>query len=155
MWANRSPGDKPCVRVSARPFLPDDLSLIAAFFPGAARIFAPALTFALEKHLVIFHHATHAPARSLFCECDDGTPSRRRCFCPVGFGRASAEVGAVIIVGGNINHVTRVMTTTIALETSKGNLPLALGLGIILLLLTFMLNAAAMAIRDVAKRTYG
>jgi tungstate transport system permease protein len=72
-----------------------------------------------------------------------------------GFGRASAEVGAVIIVGGNINHVTRVMTTTIALETSKGNLPLALGLGIILLLLTFMLNAAAMAIRDVAKRTYG
>jgi tungstate transport system permease protein len=60
-----------------------------------------------------------------------------------GFGRASAEVGAVIIVGGNINRVTRVMTTTIALETSKGNLPLALGLGMILLLLTFMLNAAA------------
>jgi tungstate transport system permease protein len=72
-----------------------------------------------------------------------------------GFGRASAEVGAVIIVGGNINHVTRVMTTTIALETSKGNLSLALGLGIILLLLTFMLNAAAMAIRDGAKRAYG
>jgi tungstate transport system permease protein len=71
-----------------------------------------------------------------------------------GFGRASAEVGAVIIVGGNINHVTRVMTTTIALETSKGNLPLALGLGIILLLLTLMVNAAAMAIRDVAKRVY-
>jgi tungstate transport system permease protein len=72
-----------------------------------------------------------------------------------GFGRASAEVGAVIIVGGNINHVTRVMTTTIALETSKGNLPLALGLGIILLVLTLMVNAAAMAIRDVAKRVYG
>jgi tungstate transport system permease protein len=72
-----------------------------------------------------------------------------------GFGRASAEVGAVIIVGGNINHVTRVMTTTIALETSKGNLPLALGLGIILLLLTFMLNVAALAIRDVTKRAYG
>src|SRR5262245_20902189 len=72
-----------------------------------------------------------------------------------GFGRASAEVGAVIIVGGNINHVTRVMTTTIALETSKGNLPLALGLGMILVGLTFMLNAAALAIRDVAKRTYG
>jgi tungstate transport system permease protein len=72
-----------------------------------------------------------------------------------GFGRASAEVGAVIIVGGNINHVTRVMTTTIALETSKGNLPLALGLGIILLLLTFMLNAVAMVIRDMAKRIYG
>jgi tungstate transport system permease protein len=49
-----------------------------------------------------------------------------------GFGRASAEVGAVLIVGGNINHVTRVMTTTIALETSKGNLELAMALGIIL-----------------------
>jgi tungstate transport system permease protein len=72
-----------------------------------------------------------------------------------GLGRATAEVGAVIIVGGNINHVTRVMTTTIALETSKGNIPLALGLGIILLLLTFMLNAAALAIRDVTKRAYG
>jgi tungstate transport system permease protein len=72
-----------------------------------------------------------------------------------GLGRASAEVGAVIIVGGNINYVTRVMTTTIALETSKGNLPLALGLGIILLLLTFMLNAVALVIRDVTKGTYG
>jgi tungstate transport system permease protein len=72
-----------------------------------------------------------------------------------GFGRASAEVGAVIIVGGNIDRVTRVMTTTIALETSKGDLPLALGLGMILLFLTFMVNAAAMAIRDVAKRVYG
>jgi len=72
-----------------------------------------------------------------------------------GLGRASAEVGAVIIVGGNINHVTRVMTTTIVLETSKGNLPLALGLGIILLLLTFTLNAIALVIRDVTKRAYG
>jgi tungstate transport system permease protein len=72
-----------------------------------------------------------------------------------GLGRASAEVGAVIIVGGNINYVTRVMTTTIALETSKGNLPLALGLGIILLLLTFMLNAVALVIRDVTKGAYG
>jgi tungstate transport system permease protein len=72
-----------------------------------------------------------------------------------GLGRASAEVGAVLIVGGNINHVTRVMTTTIALETSKGDLPLALGLGIILVLLTFMLNAAALAIRNVTKRAYG
>jgi tungstate transport system permease protein len=72
-----------------------------------------------------------------------------------GFGRASAEVGAVIIVGGNIKHVTRVMTTTIALETSKGDLPLALGLGIILLLLTFMLNAATLVIRDLTKRVSG
>ena len=60
-----------------------------------------------------------------------------------GFGRAIAEVGAVFIVGGNIAHVTRVMTTTIALETSKGNLALALALGLILVLLAVGVNAAA------------
>jgi tungstate transport system permease protein len=69
-----------------------------------------------------------------------------------GFGRASAEVGAVIIVGGNINHVTRVMTTTIALETSKGNLALALALGIVLIALAFAINWAVMAIRGTATR---
>ena len=69
-----------------------------------------------------------------------------------GFGRAVAEVGAVMIVGGNINHVTRVMTTTIALETSKGNLQLALALGVVLLLMAFMLNAALMAVRSAAER---
>ncbi len=58
-----------------------------------------------------------------------------------GFGRAIAEVGAVIIVGGNINHVTRVMTTTIALETSKGNLALALALGAILIGIAIAVNA--------------
>ena len=58
-----------------------------------------------------------------------------------GFGRAIAEVGAVIIVGGNINHVTRVMTTTIALETSKGNLALALALGAILIGIAVTVNA--------------
>lgn len=57
-----------------------------------------------------------------------------------GFGRAIAEVGAVIIVGGNINHVTRVMTTAIALETSKGNLALALGLGIVLVGIALIVN---------------
>lgn len=72
-----------------------------------------------------------------------------------GFGRAIAEVGAVIIVGGNINHVTRVMTTAIALETSKGNLALALALGMILLLLALAVNAAALVARDVVKRLYG
>jgi tungstate transport system permease protein len=72
-----------------------------------------------------------------------------------GFGRAIAEVGAVIIVGGNINHVTRVMTTTIALETSKGNLALALGLGLILLLLAFTVNATAIIVRDTAKQMIG
>ena len=70
-----------------------------------------------------------------------------------GFGRAVAEVGAVIIVGGNINHVTRVMTTTIVLETSKGNLDLALALGVVLLALALAVNAAVMAIRASAGRT--
>ena len=65
-----------------------------------------------------------------------------------GFGRASAEVGAVTIVGGNIDHVTRMMTTAIALETSKGDLALALGLGIILIVLALGVNGAAFAIRD-------
>ncbi len=69
-----------------------------------------------------------------------------------GFGRAAAEVGAVLIVGGNINHVTRVMTTTIALETSRGNLALALGLGIVLITLSITVNAAVMSLRSTAKR---
>ena len=70
-----------------------------------------------------------------------------------GYGRAVAEVGAVIIVGGNINHATRVMTTTIALETSKGNLSLALGLGIILVAITVAVNALAMGLRATAVRS--
>jgi len=69
-----------------------------------------------------------------------------------GFGRAVAEVGAVIIVGGNINHVTRVMTTTIALETSKGNLALALALGMVLITLALAINGAVMAVRGTATR---
>jgi len=72
-----------------------------------------------------------------------------------GFGRAAAEVGAVMIVGGNIDGVTRVMTTAIALETSKGDLPLALGLGIILLALVLALNAAAYLTKEAAQRRYG
>ena len=72
-----------------------------------------------------------------------------------GLGRAMAEVGAVMIVGGNIDGVTRVMTTAIALETSKGDLPLALALGIILLTLVLALNALAYAIREWAARRYG
>ena len=64
-----------------------------------------------------------------------------------GFGRAIAEVGAVMIVGGNINHVTRTMTTAIALETSKGDLALALGLGIVLVTLALAVNALAYSVR--------
>ena len=69
-----------------------------------------------------------------------------------GFGRAIAEVGAVIIVGGNIDHLTRVMTTAIALETSKGDLPLALALGLILLVIALTVNALAMSLR---RRSHG
>jgi tungstate transport system permease protein len=72
-----------------------------------------------------------------------------------GLGRAAAEVGAVMIVGGNIDGVTRVMTTTIALETSKGDLPLALSLGIVLIALVIALNAAAHYVKDAAQRRYG
>ena len=68
-----------------------------------------------------------------------------------GFGRASAEVGAVMIVGGNIDHVTRVMTTAITLETSKGDLALALGLGLILITLSLTINAAAFMLRGAAR----
>ena len=73
--------------------------------------------------------------------------------CLAGFGRATAEVGAVIIVGGNINHVTRVMTTAIALETSKGDLALALGLGLILLVIAIAINALVMGLRATAARS--
>lgn len=69
-----------------------------------------------------------------------------------GFGRAIAEVGAVIVVGGNIDHLTRVMTTAIALETSKGDLPLALALGFVLLIIALAVNALVMTLRLTASR---
>ena len=72
-----------------------------------------------------------------------------------GFGRAIAEVGAVMIVGGNIDGVTRVMTTTIALETSKGDLPLALALGFILITVVLAINAVAYGVRGWAERKWG
>lgn len=69
-----------------------------------------------------------------------------------GFGRAVAEVGAVIIVGGNIDHMTRVMTTAIALETSKGDLPMALALGIVLMAIALGVNALVQSLRFSAAR---
>lgn len=71
------------------------------------------------------------------------------------FGRAIAEVGAVLVVGGNIAGHTRTMTTAISLETQKGDLPLALALGIVLLALVIVVNAAAAALRSHAARRYG
>ena len=72
-----------------------------------------------------------------------------------GLGRAMAEVGAVMIVGGNIDHFTRVMTTTITLETSRGNLALALALGMILISLTILINAGMTGFRWWGERRYG
>lgn len=72
-----------------------------------------------------------------------------------GFGRAVAEVGAIIIVGGNIEGFTRTMTTAIALETSKGNLPLALGLGIVLIAILIIVSAAAWFARRAGERLAG
>jgi tungstate transport system permease protein len=72
-----------------------------------------------------------------------------------GFGRAAAEVGAVMIVGGNIDGFTRVMTTTIALETSKGDLPLAIGLGLVLIAVILTINALAWAVRGWSERHAG
>jgi tungstate transport system permease protein len=72
-----------------------------------------------------------------------------------GFGRAVSEVGAVMIVGGNIDGVTRVMTTAIALETSKGDLPLALGLGFVLLAIVLAVNLVAHLIREAVQRRHG
>jgi len=69
-----------------------------------------------------------------------------------GFGRAAAEVGAVLIVGGNIDGFTRVMTTAIALETSKGDLPLAIGLGLVLIAIVIAVNAAAWGLRRAGER---
>ncbi|HWU24922.1 MAG TPA: ABC transporter permease, partial [Rhizomicrobium sp.] len=72
-----------------------------------------------------------------------------------GFGRAAAEVGAIIIVGGNIEGFTRTMTTAIALETSKGDLPLAIGLGMVLIAIVVLINAMAWSIRRVGERYAG
>ena len=73
-------------------------------------------------------------------------------FLVAGFGRAVSEVGAVIIVGGNIDHLTRVMTTAIALETARGELALALALGIILVGMALLVNAAVMFVRTLGRR---
>ena len=73
----------------------------------------------------------------------------------LGFGRAASEVGAVMIVGGNIDGVTRVMTTAIALETSKGDLPLALALGAVLVAVVLAVNAAAFMLGEWSMRRHG
>ncbi|HER27279.1 MAG TPA: ABC transporter permease subunit [Rhodospirillales bacterium] len=94
-----------------------------------------------------------SPGRSMLTLLWDGRFSLSTAVL-AGFDRASAEVGAVMIVGGNIDHVTRVMTTAIALEVSKGDLALALGLGIILITLSLAINGAAFALKEMAERRH-
>lgn len=72
-----------------------------------------------------------------------------------GFGRAAGEVGSIMIVGGNIDHLTRTMTTAIVLETSKGNFALSLGLGAVLMTLALGVNAAAVLLKETAQRAQG
>ena len=91
-----------------------------------------------------------SPGRAIFTLLWDGRHAVATAVL-AGFGRASAEVGAVLIVGGNIAHVTRVMTTAIALETSKGNLTLALALGLILIALSVGVNGLAFLLRDLTE----
>ena len=93
------------------------------------------------------------PGRALFTLLWDGRFTLLTALL-AGFGRASAEVGAVMIVGGNIDHVTRVMTTAIALEVSKGDLSLALGLGMILIVVSVGVNSAAFVLKQAAQRQH-
>ena len=94
------------------------------------------------------------PGRALWTLLWDGRYSLLTAVL-AGFGRATAEVGAVLIVGGNIAHVTRVMTTAIALETSKGDLALALALGLILIALSVFVNGTAYMMRDTTRPHHG
>ncbi len=140
------------------------LGVLGLLFTPAAMIIAQTLLVvpiiaALTRQLVEdLWHEYEEQLRSLGCRPARAIPTllwdgRFSLLTAVlaGFGRASAEVGAVMIVGGNIDHVTRVMTTAIALETARGDLPLALGLGIILIVLSLSVNGAAFAIGEAAK----
>ena len=100
-----------------------------------------------KEYEEIFKIFSVSPRTAVFTYIIDSKDALLTIFL-AGFGRAISEVGAVIIVGGNIDHVTRVMTTTIALETSKGNLPMALALGIILLGLSLIVNLVATKIKS-------
>ncbi|MGI9265549.1 MAG: ABC transporter permease, partial [Gammaproteobacteria bacterium] len=125
-------------------------------------LIAPIIAALTRQTISDLHEEYDEQLRSLGCTTVQGVGTllwdgRFRLMTAVlaGFGRAIAEVGAVIIVGGNILHSTRIMTTTIALETSKGNLALALGLGIILVTLAASVNAAVMVFGESANRHYG
>ena len=104
-----------------------------------------------EEQLRSFGANTFAAARTLLWD----TRFALATVVLAGFGRAAAEVGAVMIVGGNIDGVTRVMTTAIALETSKGDLPLALGLGMVLVAIVIGVNLLAHGVKLTAQHYHG
>lgn len=116
-------------------------------FPLIAALARQAVADAWREYAEQFRSLGAGPAESAFALLHDLRFSLVTIVLAA-FGRAIAEVGAVMIVGGNIDGVTRVMTTAIALETSKGDLPLALGLGFVLLAIVLALNVAAHLIRE-------
>ncbi|WP_316013574.1 ABC transporter permease [Roseobacter sp. HKCCA0434] len=119
--------------------------------PIVAALTAQATADLAEEYADLFAALRMRPAARLTTLIHDGRFTLVTAAL-AGAGRALAEVGAVLIVGGNIDHATRVMTTAIALETSRGALSLALGLGIVLLLLSLIVNGALMALRGAARR---
>lgn len=122
--------------------------LVTPIIAALTRQTVEELDFELGDQLKVFGLNPLARARTLLWE---GRISLLTALL-AGFGRAIAEVGAVIIVGGNINHVTRTMTTAIALETSKGELALAMGLGLILLTIAVLVNASVAAMSTAHKQ---
>jgi tungstate transport system permease protein len=123
-------------------------------FPLIAALARQAVADAWREYAEQFHSLGAGPVASSFALLHDLRFSLVTIVLAA-FGRAIAEVGAVMIVGGNIDGVTRVMTTAIALETSKGDLPLALGLGIVLLGIVLVLNIGAHLLKERAQRHHG
>ncbi len=124
---------------------------IILIFPIIAALTCQIIEVLDEEYKELFKSFSVPKHRAVFAYIFDC----RYSLCTVilaGLGRAMSEVGAVIIVGGNIDHLTRILTTSIALETSKGNLSMALALGIILLFFALIINSGLMLIREKAKR---
>ena len=122
-------------------------------FPLVAALARQAVADAWREYAELFHSLGARPAASTLALLHDLRFSLVTIVLAA-FGRAIAEVGAVMIVGGNIDGVTRVMTTAIALETSKGDLPLALALGLVLLAIVLALNVVAHLVRERAARSH-
>ena len=137
-------------------FTPTAMIIVQVFLitPIVAALARQIIEELWEEYGTLLQSLGAGPGRAVFTLIWDG---RYSLFTAVlaGFGRGIAEVGAVLIVGGNIAHVTRVMTTAIALETSKGDLPLALGLGLILIALSVGVNGLVFVLQDRFRASQG